>query len=84
MPEMELKTKVNEFLAKRVKEIVKSGMFADEEEFLKDAVKEMVRKYEVHELNIKMDKLAGNMAKKHPKSLSEMVIAVRAEENETL
>jgi Arc/MetJ-type ribon-helix-helix transcriptional regulator len=84
MPEMELKIKVNEFLARRVKEIVKSGVFTDEEEFLKDAVKEMVRKYEVRELNIRIDEFAGEMAKKHPKSLSEMVMAVRAEEDETL
>ncbi|MCG2727645.1 MAG: hypothetical protein L6244_03220 [Candidatus Methanoperedenaceae archaeon] len=36
------------------------------------------------ELNVKMDKFAMQMAKKHPKSLSEMVLAVRMEEDETL
>lgn len=84
MQGMELKTKVNEFLARRVKEIIESGMFKNEEEFLKDAIKEMVRKYEVQELNTKMDEFAKEMAKKHPKSLSEMVLAARTEENETL
>ncbi len=84
MQGVELKTKVNELLAYKVKEIIKSGIFKDEQEFLKDAIKEMVRKYEVQELNLKMDKFALEMAKKHPKSLSEMVMAVRAEEDENL
>ncbi|MBU4491971.1 MAG: hypothetical protein KKD69_05865, partial [Euryarchaeota archaeon] len=47
--------------------------FKNEEDFLKNAIKEMVRKYEVQELNIRMDEFARKMAKKHPKSLSEMV-----------
>lgn len=84
MQGLELKTKVDDFLARRVKEIIKSGMFENEEEFLKNAIKEMVRKYEVQELNIKMDAFAKEMAKKHPQSLSEMVLSVRTEENESL
>ncbi|MBU4374336.1 MAG: hypothetical protein L6416_11465 [Candidatus Omnitrophica bacterium] len=84
MQGLELKIKVNEFLAHRVKEMIKSGVFKNEEDFLKNAIKEMVRKYEVQELNIRMDEFARKMAKKHPKSLSEMVLAVRTEENESL
>ncbi|MEA2015167.1 MAG: hypothetical protein U9O59_00360 [Actinomycetota bacterium] len=84
MPEMVLKTKVDEFLARRVEKIIERGMFENEEAFLKGAIKEMVRKYEIQELNKKMDNFAGEMAKKHPKILSKAVLAVRIEEDENL
>lgn len=84
MQEMVLKTKVNEFLAQKVKKIVKRGLFENEEQFLKSAIRDMVKKYEIQEMNLKLDEFAREMAKKHPKSLSEMVLAVRTEENETV
>ncbi|HJH27203.1 MAG TPA: hypothetical protein C5S37_10680 [Methanophagales archaeon] len=84
MPEIVLKAKLDEFLARRVEKIIERGMFANEEEFLKGAIKEMVRKYEIQELNKKMDNFAQEMAKKHPRSLSEAVLAVRTEEDESL
>jgi len=79
-----LKTRLDEFLARRVEEIIERGVFENEEEFLKGAIKEMVRKYEIQELNKKMDNFAQEMAKKHPKSLSEAVLAVRIEEDDRL
>jgi Arc/MetJ-type ribon-helix-helix transcriptional regulator len=84
MPEIVLKAKVNEFLAHRVENLVKRGMFENEEAFLKGAITEMVRKYELQELNKKMDNFAQKMAKRHPKSLSEAVLEVRMEEDERL
>ena len=59
-------------------------MFENEEDFLKGAIKEMLRKYEIQELNKKMDNFAREMGKKHPKSLSEAILAVRMEEDESL
>jgi Arc/MetJ-type ribon-helix-helix transcriptional regulator len=84
MPEIVLKAKVDEFLAHKVENLVKRGMFENEEAFLKGAIKEMVRKYEIQELNKKMDNFAQKMAKRHPKSLSEAVLEVRMEEDERL
>lgn len=84
MPEIVLKAKVDKFLAHRVENLVKRGVFKNEEEFLKGAVKEMVRKYEIEEINKKMDVFAQKMAKRHPKSLSEAVLEVRMEEDERL
>ncbi|KAF5437606.1 hypothetical protein C5S35_03185 [Candidatus Methanophagaceae archaeon] len=84
MPEIVLKAKVDEFLAHRVENLVKRGVFKNEEAFLKGAVKEMVRKYEIDEINKKMDVFAQEMAKRHPKSLSEAVLEVRMEEDERL
>ena len=81
MPEIVLKAKVDEFLAHKVENLVKRGMFENEEAFLKGAIKEMVRKYEIQELNKKMDNFAQKMAKRHPKSLSEAVLEVRMEED---
>ena len=68
----------------KVENIVKHGVFENEEEFLKGAIKEMVRMYEIQELNKKMDNFAQKKAKKHPKSLSEAVLEVRMEEDERL
>ncbi len=84
MQGIELKTKVDDFLARRVREIIEGGMFKNEEDFLRNAIKEMVKRYQVQELNVKMDRFAKVMARKHPGSLSETVLAVRTEENETL
>ena len=84
MPGIVLKAKVDEFLAHKVENLVKRGVFKNEEEFLKGAVKEMVRKYEIEEINKKMDVFAQKMAKRHPKSLSEAVLEVRMEEDERL
>lgn len=84
MHEIVLKAKVNDFLAHKVENLVKRGVFENEEEFLKGAVKEMVRKYEIEEINKKMDVFAQKMAKRHPKSLSGTVLEVRMEEDERL
>ncbi len=43
-----------------------------------------MRKYEIDEINKKMDVFAQEMAKRHPKSLSEAVLEVRMEEDERL
>ena len=44
MPKIILKAKVDELLARRVEKIIRNGMFENEEENLKGAIKEMMRK----------------------------------------
>jgi len=83
MPEIILKTKVDDFLARRVEKIIERGMFENEEEFLTGAIKGMLRKYEIQVLNKKMDNFAREMEKKHLNSLSEAILAVRTEEDES-
>jgi Arc/MetJ-type ribon-helix-helix transcriptional regulator len=84
MMETVLKVKVDEFLAHKIGDIVKKGAFKSEDEFLKSAVEDMVRRWEILELNTKMDKFAERIAKKQPKSVSEAVLKAREEEDETL
>jgi len=66
MMETVLKVKVNEFLAHQIEDIVRRGAFKSEDEFFKSAVEDMVRRWETHELNTKMDKFAEQIAKKTP------------------
>ena len=49
-------------MARRIEEIIERGMFENEEEFLKGVIKEMVRKYEIQELNKKRVNFAREMA----------------------
>jgi Arc/MetJ-type ribon-helix-helix transcriptional regulator len=63
MMETVLKVKVDEFLAQKIGDIVKKGAFKSEDEFLKRAVEDMVRRWEILELNTKMDKFAERIAK---------------------
>jgi Arc/MetJ-type ribon-helix-helix transcriptional regulator len=84
MTEILIKTKVDEFLAQRVERLIKNGVFKDEEEFLKDAIKEMLKKCEIRNLNKKMDDFAHKMEKKHPRSLSETLFEIRTEEDDEL
>ncbi len=44
---------MDEFLARRVEKIIEDAVFGNEEEFLKEAIREMVRKYEIQELDSK-------------------------------
>ena len=71
-------------MARRVEKIIEDAVFGNEEEFLKEAIREMVRKYEIQELDKRMDTFAREMAIKHPKSISEAVLAVRLEEDENI
>ena len=71
---------MDEFLAHKIGDIVKKGTFKSEDEFLKSAVEDMVRRGEILELNTKMDKFAERIAKKHPESVSEAVLKAREEE----
>lgn len=50
MSDVIFKTRVDDFLAQRVKEIIRRGSFRDEEAFLRVAIEEMVRIYEIREL----------------------------------
>ena len=43
-----------------------------------------MRRWEILELNTKMDKFAEQIAKKHPESVSEAVLKAREEEDEIL
>jgi hypothetical protein len=84
MSDVIFKTKVDDLLARRVKDILRQGSFRDEEAFLREAIKEMVRIYELRELDERMEKFARNIAAKHSMSLSEAVLAARAEEDDEL
>ena len=42
-----------------------------EDEFLRSAVEDMVRRWEIRELNTKMDEFTEQVAEKHPESVSE-------------
>ena len=79
-----LKIKVDEFLAHKIEDIVKIGTFGSEEDFLKSAVEEKVRRWEILKLNTRMDKFAERIAKKRPESVAEAVLKARVEEDETL
>ena len=79
-----LKIKVDEFLAHKIEDIVKIGTFRSEEDFLKGAVEEKVRRWEILKLNTRMDKFAERITKKRPENVAEAVLKARVEEDETL
>lgn len=81
MMEIVLKGEVDEFLARKIENIVKKGAFKSEDEFLRSAVEDMVRRWEIRELNTKMDEFAEQVAEKHPESVSEAVLKAREEED---
>lgn len=82
MSDIIFKTKVDDFLARRVKDIIRQGSFRDEEAFLREAIGEMVRIHDLRELDEKMEKLSRKMATRHPMSISTAVLEARAEEDD--
>ena len=70
---------MDDFLARRVKTIIRRGQFRDEDAFLRGAIEEMVRMYELRELDEKMGKFSRRMATRHPMSVSDAVLAARVE-----
>lgn len=84
MSETIFRIKVDDFLARRVKDIIRRGQFRDEDAFFRGAIEEMVRKHELRDLNEKMDKFSREMAAKHPMSIQNAVLAARAEEDDEL
>ena len=84
MSDVIFKTKVDDFLARRVKDIIRRGSFKDEEAFLKVAIVEMVRIYELRELEERIRKTSQKIAIQHPMSISDAVLSARAEEDEEL
>jgi Arc/MetJ-type ribon-helix-helix transcriptional regulator len=79
-----LKIKVDEFLAHKIEDIVKIGTFESEGDFLKSAVEDKVRMWEILKLNTRMDKFAEQITKKRPESVTEAVLKAREEEDEIL
>lgn len=84
MSETIFRIKVDDFLARRVKDIIRRGRFRDEDAFFRGAIEEMVRKHELRDLDEKMDKSSREMAAKHPVSIQDAVLAARAEEDAEL
>lgn len=84
MSDVIFKTKVNDFLAQRVKDIIKQGSFRDEEAFLRVAIEEMVRIHELRELEERMRKISLKIAAKHPMGISDALLSARAEEDDEL
>jgi len=77
MSDVIFKTKVDDVLAKKVKDIIRQGSFRDEDAFLREAIKEMVRMHELRELGKRMDRYARKAAREIPLSFSEAVLAAR-------
>ena len=48
-------------MARRVEKIIEDAVFGNEEEFLKEAIREMVRKYEIQELDKRNLFVAGSL-----------------------
>jgi len=84
MSDVIFKTKVDDFLAQRVKDIIRRGSFRDEEAFLIVAIEEMVRIYELRELEERIWKTSLKIATRHPISISDAVLSARAEEDDEL
>jgi len=81
MMEIVLKVEVDEFLARKIENIVEKGAFKSEGEFLRSAVEDMVGRWEIRELNTKMDEFTEQVAEKHHESVSEAVLKTREEED---
>jgi len=84
MSETIFKIKLDEFLARRVRDIIQQGRFRDEDAFFRGAIEEMVRKHELRDLDEKMDNLSRKMTARHPMSIKDAVLAARAEEDDGL
>jgi len=84
MSEIIFRIKVDDFLAKRVKDIIRQGRFRDESAFFRGAIEEMVRKHELRELDEKMDRFSQKMAARYPMSIQDTVLAARDEEDDEL
>jgi predicted transcriptional regulator len=84
MSETIFKIKVDDFLARRVKDIIRRGSFRDEDAFFRGAIEKMVRVHELRELDEKMDKFSRKMDVRHPMSIHDAVLAARAEEDDEL
>ena len=76
--------RVDGFLARRVKDIIRQGSFRDEDAFFREAIKEMVKMHELRELDKRMDAFARKAADDQLMSFSEAVLAARAEEDNEL
>ncbi len=84
MSDVIFKTKVDDFLARRVKDLIRRGSFRDEEAFLKVAIEETVRIYEIRDLEERIRKTSQKIGTKYPMSISDAVLSARAEEDEEL
>lgn len=84
MSDVIFKTRVDDFLAQRVKEIIRRGSFKDEEAFIRVAIEEMVRIYEIREIEEKIRKTSRDFAARHPMSISDAVLSSRAEEDDAV
>lgn len=84
MSDVIFKTRVDDFLARRVKDIIRQGSFRDEDAFFREAIKEMVRMHELRELDKRMDAFARKAAADQLMDFSDAVLAARAEEDNEL
>jgi len=62
--------------------MVKMGTFGSEENFLKSAVEDKVRRWEILKSNTRMDEFAERIAKKRPENVTEAVLKARGEGDE--
>lgn len=84
MSDVVFKTKVDDFLARRVKDLIWRGSFRDEDAFLKVAIVEMVRICETRDLEERIRQTSQKIGTKYSMSISDAVLSARAEEDEEL
>jgi len=77
-----LQIRVNDYLLHQIDENVNLGLFANRTDFVREAIRDLLRKYEMQRASKKMDTLAQQTAIKYSRGLSEVLQEIREEEDE--
>ena len=76
-----LQIRVNDYLLQLIDENVNLGLFANRTDFVRGAIRELLRKYEMQRANQKMDSFAQQNTIKYSRDLSEVLHEIREEED---
>ncbi|NOR59706.1 MAG: hypothetical protein GQ469_03610 [Methanosarcinales archaeon] len=79
-----LQIRVNDYLLQLIDENVNLGLFANRTDFVREAIRELLRKYEMQRGSQKMDSFAQQTSIKYSRDLSEVLQEIREEEDERL
>ena len=74
----------NDFILDKIDTTIKEGFATSREEFIKIAIRELIRKCEFEALAKRMEEFAKANAKKYPENLGEIIGDIRSEEDERL
>ncbi|MCG7848767.1 MAG: ribbon-helix-helix domain-containing protein [ANME-2 cluster archaeon] len=77
-----LQIRVNDYLLHQIDENVNLGLFANRTDFVREAIRDLLRKYEIQRASKKMDTIAQQTAIKYSRNLSEVLQEIREEEDE--